>query len=157
MPKNDHKYSKNGHFWILNFQFFFFQNWKTQFSNQIVINVIAFDPISIQTCLAPQNDRQNLSFVKDSYVLAQKMTRNSQKLAKRKNCQFFKGPVFNWLYFIDEGGSIGNIFDLIPIVIKQTKKLQTIVCFVQMRDKSNFSRFHRALQTIFCVSTTIFS
>ena len=54
---------------------------------------------------------------------------------------------------IGNGGSNGNIFDLIPIFTKQTKKLQTIVCFVQMRDKSNFSRFHRALQTIFCVST----
>ena len=60
---------------------------------------------------------------------------------------------FNWLYFISDGGSNRNIFDLIPIFTKQTKKLQTIVCFVQMRDKSNFSRFHRALQTIFCVST----
>ena len=47
----------------------------------------------------------------------------------------FKIFLTNWLYFIDEGGSIGNIFDLIPIVIKQTKKLQTIVRFVQMRDK----------------------
>ena len=66
MPKNDHKWSKNGHFWNLNFQVFFLQNWKTQLSTQIVIYVIAFDPIKIQTCLAPQNDRQNLSFVKDT-------------------------------------------------------------------------------------------
>ena len=99
MPKNDHKCSKNGHFWNLNFQVFFFQNWKTQFSNQIVIYVIAFDPINIQTCLAPQNDRQNLSFVKDSYVLAQKMTRNGRKLAKCKSCQFFKSPDFSFIWF----------------------------------------------------------
>ena len=97
MPKNDHKCSKNGHFLNLNFQGFFFQNWKTQFSNQIVIYVIALDPINIQTCLAPQNDRQNLSFVKDSCVLPQKMTRNGQKLAKRKSCQFFKSPVFKYI------------------------------------------------------------
>ena len=63
----------------LKFSGFFFQNWKTQFSNQIVIYVIAFDPINIQTCLAPQNDHQNLSFVKDNHVLGQKMTRNSHK------------------------------------------------------------------------------
>ena len=94
MPKNDHKCSKNGHFWNLNFQVFFFQNWKTQFSNQIVIYVIAFDQINIQICLAPQNDRQILSFLKYSYVLGQKMTRNGRKLAKRKSCQFFKSPVF---------------------------------------------------------------
>ena len=94
MPKNDHKCSKNGHFWNLNFQAFFFQNWKTQFSNQIVIYVIAFDQINIQICLAPQNNRQILSFLKYSYVLGQKMTRNGRKLAKRKSCQFFKSPVF---------------------------------------------------------------
>ena len=31
-------------------------------------NVIAFHPIKIQICLAPQNDRQHPSFVKDTYV-----------------------------------------------------------------------------------------
>ena len=35
-------------------------------------NVIAFHPIKIQICLAPQNDRQHLSFVKDTYVDAKK-------------------------------------------------------------------------------------
>ena len=66
MPKNDHKWSRNGPFWNLNFQGFFLQNWKAQLSTQIVIYGIDFDPIKIQTCLAPQNDRQNLSFVKDT-------------------------------------------------------------------------------------------
>ena len=94
MPKNGHKWSKNDHFRKLRYLVFFFQNWKTQFSNQIIIHVIAFDPINIQTCLAPQNDRQDLSFVKENYVLGQKMTRNGRKLAKRKSCQFFKSPVF---------------------------------------------------------------
>ena len=37
-------------------------------------NVLAFDPIKIQTCLAPQNDRQHRSFVKDTYVDAKQMT-----------------------------------------------------------------------------------
>ena len=36
---------------------------------------------------------------------------------------------FNWLYFIGDGGSNRNIFDLIPIFTKQTKKLQTIFHF----------------------------
>ena len=44
-------------------------------------NVIAFDPIKIQTCLAPQNDRQHLSFVKYIYVDAKKMTSKGQKRA----------------------------------------------------------------------------
>ena len=44
-----------------------------------MIYVVAFDPIKIQTCLAPQNDCQNLSFVKDDYVVVEKMTRNGRK------------------------------------------------------------------------------
>ena len=44
-------------------------------------NVIVFDPIRIQACLAPQNDRQLLSFVKDTYVDAKKMTTKGQKMA----------------------------------------------------------------------------
>jgi hypothetical protein len=43
-------------------------------------NVIAFDPIKIQTCLAPQNDNQHLSFVKDTYVDAKQMTTKCQKM-----------------------------------------------------------------------------
>ena len=40
--------------------------------------VITFEPIDIevQTCLAPQNDRLNLSFVKDTYVDGGKLARN---------------------------------------------------------------------------------
>ena len=34
--------------------------------------VVAFDPIKIFTYLAPQNDRLNLNFVKDIYVIAKK-------------------------------------------------------------------------------------
>ena len=35
--------------------------------------MITFEPIKIQTCLAPQNDRQNLSFVKDIHVVAKQL------------------------------------------------------------------------------------
>ena len=41
--------------------------------------VITFKPIKIQTCLAPQNDRLNLSFVKDIYVDGVKLARNGLK------------------------------------------------------------------------------
>ena len=34
--------------------------------------VITFVPIKIQTCPAPQNDRMNLSFVKDNHVVSKK-------------------------------------------------------------------------------------
>ena len=36
-------------------------------------------PIMIQTCSAPQNDHLNLSFVKDVYVVAKKLTTNGPK------------------------------------------------------------------------------
>ena len=78
MPTNDLKCSENDNFCNLNFQVFFFQNLKTQFPNQTVIYVIAFDTINIQTYSAYQNDHQNLGFLKDSYVLGQKMTRNDR-------------------------------------------------------------------------------
>ena len=38
--------------------------------------------------LADQNDRQNLSFVKDIYVVGIKMTKNGHKMAKLKSIIF---------------------------------------------------------------------
>ena len=37
-------------------------------------------PIMIQTYLAPQNDRLNLSFVKDFLIVGTKMARNGRKM-----------------------------------------------------------------------------
>ena len=45
------------------------------------ICVITFNPIGIQTYLAPQNDCLNLSFVKDIHVVGEKMTRSGFKMA----------------------------------------------------------------------------
>ena len=45
--------------------------------NQIVVYVIAFDPIKIMTCWALHNDCQNLSFVKATNVAGKKMARNT--------------------------------------------------------------------------------
>ena len=42
---------------------------------------IAIGPIKVQTCSASQNDRLNLSFVKDIHVIAEKMTRRGLKMA----------------------------------------------------------------------------
>ena len=42
--------------------------------------VITFEPIEVQTRSAPQNDRLNLSFVKDEYKVVKKMTRNGPKM-----------------------------------------------------------------------------
>jgi hypothetical protein len=52
--KNDKKWSKNGHLWVINFQNVFFQNWKKNETEKYVIYVVAFDPIEIWTSLAPQ-------------------------------------------------------------------------------------------------------
>ena len=41
---------------------------------------IAIEPIKVQNYSASQNDRLNLSFVKDTYGNAEKMTRKSGKL-----------------------------------------------------------------------------
>ena len=41
--------------------------------------VIFFETIEVQTRSAPQNDRLNLSFVKDIYVNGRKLARNGQK------------------------------------------------------------------------------
>jgi len=45
------------------------------------IFVITFSPNKIQTRSAPQNDRLNLSFLKDIYVVDEKMTRSGLKTA----------------------------------------------------------------------------
>ena len=42
---------------------------------------IAIEPIKVQTCSAPQNDRLNFSFVKDNYVDGGKVARNGRKTA----------------------------------------------------------------------------
>ena len=43
--------------------------------------VITFVPIKIQTYSAPQNDRLNLSFVKDVHVVGERIARNGRKMA----------------------------------------------------------------------------
>ena len=40
------------------------------------LRVITFEPIMIETCSAPQNDRRNFSFVKDTNVDGKTLARN---------------------------------------------------------------------------------
>ena len=47
---------------------------------------VVFDLIRIQTGLAPQNEHQNLSFMKDIHVVGKKMTRNDHEITKCKGC-----------------------------------------------------------------------
>ena len=47
----------------------------------LIFYAILFEPIMVQKRSAPQNDSLNLSFVKDIYVVAKKMTTNGPKRA----------------------------------------------------------------------------
>ena len=60
---------------------FFLQNRTKTKMEKIAFCVITFEPIEIQTCSAPQNDRLNFSFVKDIYVDGGKVARNGRKTA----------------------------------------------------------------------------
>ena len=73
----------------LKFSLFFLSKWKNTFVKKSLIYVIDFDPIRIYTCLALQNDRQNLNFVKDICVVSKTMAINSCKMGKCNSCQFF--------------------------------------------------------------------
>ena len=59
--------------------------------------VITVVPVMIQTCSAPQNDRLNLSFVKDFHIVGTKMARNGHKMAiyESKNFSFFSYKIEN--------------------------------------------------------------
>ena len=54
-------------------------------TEKFVFNAVGFDSIKIWTCLAPQNDRQYSSFVKDYNVVGEK---KGPKMAKLKGCLF---------------------------------------------------------------------
>ena len=57
-------------------------------TGQFVFFLVAFNPIELLTYLAPQNDPQDLSFVKDIQAIGKEMTRNGCKMAKLKGCLF---------------------------------------------------------------------
>ena len=54
------------------FSGFFLPKLKKMETEKFVFNAVGFDSIKIWTCLAPQNDRQHLSFVKDYNVVGEK-------------------------------------------------------------------------------------
>ena len=58
---------------------FFLQNRKKTEMEIFAFCTIAFEPIEIWTCYAHQNDRLNLSFVKVTSMVGQKMARNGCK------------------------------------------------------------------------------
>ena len=60
---------------------FFLQNRKKLDTEKNAFCVINFEPIEVQTHLAPQNDRLNLSFVKDINVFGKKVAKNGRKPA----------------------------------------------------------------------------
>ena len=58
----------------------FLQNCKQTEMEILVLCVITFESIKIQTRSAPQNDLLNLSFVKDKHVVGKKMARYGLKM-----------------------------------------------------------------------------
>ena len=61
---------------------FFLPKLKKMDTEEFLFYVVAYDPIEIQTCLAPQNDNQHPSFVKYIYVGFKKMTRKGHRIAQ---------------------------------------------------------------------------
>ena len=49
-----------------------------------IILISTFDPIKIQTRSAPQNDRLNFSFVKDTYIDGEKLARNKGQILSER-------------------------------------------------------------------------
>ena len=70
------------------FSGFFLTKLKKTRLVKFVSYIVAFDSIEIQTHLDPQNDHQNLIFVKDIHVVGKEMTRNAGKMAKLIGCAF---------------------------------------------------------------------
>ena len=60
---------------------YFFASQPSQEMEIFAFCVITFEPIKIQTNSAHQNDRLNLSFVKDKHAVGKNMARNSHKPA----------------------------------------------------------------------------
>ena len=65
------------------------------------ICVITFEPITFQTCSAPQNDRLNFKFVKDIYVIDKKMARNGRKTDIQTSSKFW-ATCFNYLFYFQK-------------------------------------------------------
>ena len=71
------------------FSEFFLLKLKKKWKPKNVFYAVAFDLIKIWTHLAPQNEHQNLNFMKDTHVVGKKMTRNDRKIAKCKGCDIY--------------------------------------------------------------------
>ena len=67
---------------------------KTETKNDFVLSC-SFDPIKIRTGLAPQNVHKNLSFVKDTNVVCQNMTRKCCKIVQKPICALHFRYVFS--------------------------------------------------------------
>ena len=65
---------------IPTFSRLFLQNRKKPDTEKTAFFVINFEPSEVQTHSAPQNDRVNLSFVKDKHIAGKKMARYGLKM-----------------------------------------------------------------------------
>ena len=67
-------------------------------TEKFMFYVVAFDPIKISTCLAPQNDHQHLGYVKEH---GEKMTRYGLKMVKNSKVVSFESnkSIYPYKYF----------------------------------------------------------
>ena len=96
-------------------------NKDRMFVTSFAFCVITFEPIEVQTYSAPQNDRQNLGFVKDIKVVVKKMTRNRRKMIGKPGdtliCRLhsiqFSTLVYSFLYGLRRNSPSLNKINLV--------------------------------------------
>ena len=76
------------------FSFFFSYKIEKTETKKNVFYLIVFDPIKIDTHLAPKNVHQNINFVKDINLVCKKMTRNCHKIVPKPICALHFQYVF---------------------------------------------------------------
>ena len=79
----------------------FVKNGKKKEMKIFAYCVLTFEPIISKTCLPPQNDRQNLSFVKDDNTYCKKMARKGRTEVIYKGTFISKQSLageFNWQF-----------------------------------------------------------
>ena len=85
-----------------------------------LIYVLVFDPIKIQTSQALQNNRQNLSFLKDINVVGKKIKAYSKRIYNNfvEMIEYIKDILINQLTLLNDKLSF-NLTDLTPILTKK--------------------------------------
>ena len=94
-----------------------------------VFCVITVVQMMIQTCLAPQNDSLNLSFVKDINTVGKKMTRNGTTAAIYKFSSISEQSIFRNVLLVSSNRQKKNMLIMLTSPLISNKKLfNKIMC-----------------------------